>query len=53
MGYVFAVLCPWVCGLLFDLVPERWVIVAFMLAAIGVWGASALYAFGERLIFSD
>lgn len=52
-GYVIAGLGPWACGVLFDLVHEPWVIVAFMLATIGVWGASALYAFGERPIFSD
>ena len=52
-GYVIAGLGPWACGVLFDLVHEPWVIVAFMLATIGVWGASALYAFGERPLFSD
>ena len=52
-GYVIAGFGPWACGVLFDLVHEPWVIVAFMLAAIAVWGASALYAFGERPLFSD
>lgn len=52
-GYVIAGLGPWICGVLFDLAHDPRAIVAFLLGAIAVWGASALYAFGRRPLFPD
>lgn len=52
-GYVIAGLGPWICGVLFDLAYDPRAIVAFLLGAIAVWGASALYAFGRRPLFPD
>lgn len=51
LGYVIAGFGPWICGLLFDLFHSTSAIVAFLLAAVLIWGVSAWIAFGPRALF--
>ena len=51
IGYILAGFGPFICGLLYQ-GDGRWgSVVAFMLAAVFLWGAAALYAFGNRKLF--
>lgn len=50
VGYLIAGLGPFVCGLLYSSTTP-WPILGFMLAAVSLWGSSALYAFGDRPLF--
>ena len=51
IGYILAGFGPFICGLLYQ-GDGRWEsVVAFMLAAVLIWGASALYAFSNRKLF--
>lgn len=50
IGYLIAGLGPFICGLLYN-PANPWPILSFMLAAVCLWGTSALYAFGNQPLF--
>ena len=51
IGYILAGFGPFICGLLYQ-GDGRWgSVVTFMLVAVFLWGAAALYAFGNRKLF--
>ena len=50
IGYLIAGLGPFICGLLYNQA-NPWPILSFMLAAVYLWGGSALYAFGNEPLF--
>lgn len=51
IGYILAGFGPFICGLLYQ-GDVRWgSVVTFMLVAVFLWGAAALYAFGNRKLF--
>lgn len=51
VGYVLAGFGPFICGLLYKGDGVWWPVAAFMLSAVALWGASALYAFGNKKLF--
>ena len=51
IGYILAGFGPFICGLLYQGDGYWWPVATFMLTAVFLWGASALYAFGNRKLF--
>ena len=51
IGYILAGFGPFICGLLYQGDGHWWPVATFMLTAVFLCGASALYAFGNRKLF--